>query len=98
MHNRKDNGESTFDQFRSPQSVEIFPVGGSDQRYMEAPTYNEQEAESLANMAQWSPEYRAKALFNLQNGEGGSTYVAGRELGVPAPRREDTPGPALPIR
>jgi hypothetical protein len=101
MRQCHDDGESTFDKFRSPQSVEIVPEGGITQKYMETETFNESEEESLNMMARCGTEYYERRRFNLQNGEGGSTYVAGRNLGHPGdhPMPDEMPGgPANPRR
>ena len=81
MRNFKDDGQSTFDKFRSPQSVDIFPQGGTTQHFLaETETYNESEDRRLNETALWSTEHFNKERFNLQNGEGGSTFVAGRKM------------------
>lgn len=94
MRNLKDDGASTFDQFRSPNSVEIIPEGGITQKYMETETYNEGEDLCLNDLRRWAPELYERKRFNLQNDSGGSTYVSGRKLG-PAdahPESDEMPG------
>lgn len=101
MHNLKDDGESTFDKFRSPQSVEIYPTGGITQHFLETETFNEREEKSLNMAAEWSEEVYERERFNLQNTEGGSTFVAGRKLGRPQAHptaSEVPPTPESPAR
>jgi hypothetical protein len=96
MKNLNDDGGSTFDKFRSPQSVEIRPEGGTDQAFVMGETYNEREQNSLDMTEEWAPEYYNKERFNLQQGEGSSTFVAGRTLQKAKPRREGPENAALP--
>ena len=101
MQRRPDDGASTFDKFRSPHSVEIYPEGGITQKFCETETYNEREDRGLNDLRRWAPEMYENRRFNLQNDSGGSTYVAGRKLG-PAdahPESDEMPGgPAEPRR
>ena len=93
-----DNGESEFDKHRSPQSVDIFPGSGSVGHFMaESETYTEREQRELAQTAEWSVDYYNRQRFNLQNNEGGSTFMAGREMEIPVPQHPvglEIPSPA----
>lgn len=97
MRSLNDDGASTFDKFRSPQSVDIRPEGGTYQAFLMGETYNEREQHSLDSTEEWAPEYYDKERFNIQRGEGGSTFVAGRTLHKAKARREEGPGNA-PLR
>jgi len=90
MQRKIDNGESTFDKFRSPESTPIAPEGEILQRMCMSETYNEQERRRMAETAVYWPEGIGKELFNVQmNSPGASTFSKGRVFDCPEPETSE---------
>ena len=84
MQRRPDDGASTFDKFRSPHSVEIYPEGGITQKFCQTDTFNEAEEKHLEAERKdgWPSQWHDRDVFNIQiNSAGQATFQAGRKLG-----------------
>ena len=91
MQRKPDNGESTFDKFRSPQAVPVEPEGEILQRMAQSDTYNESERKSMVRSAGWlDREAMGRELFNTQmNSPGASTFSKGRVFDCPEPETSE---------
>ena len=91
MQRKPDNGESTFDKFRSPQAVPVEPEGEILQRMAQSDTYNESERKSMVRSAEWlNREAMGRELFNTQmNSPGASTFSKGRVFDCPEPETSE---------